>query len=208
MADGRVKRVLSKRERQILQFASEGLTNQEIASKLKISPNTVVTYWARIKMKYGKWSRTELVAMALREEAQETYAENKHLQVEIKKRENLEKRLREKEAMLRLILNQIPSLLWITDQDLIIRVLTGGDSQMLPKDTTDYIGEHVSSILSANSEKDANEWIGAHKAALKSKSATYRVNNPNGCYDVNIEPFKNESGQVTGCIALACISNN
>jgi len=59
---------LSAREHQLIEFASNGLTDVAIATKLGISEATVATYWVRIRMKYGPLSRPELVAHAVREQ--------------------------------------------------------------------------------------------------------------------------------------------
>jgi PAS domain S-box-containing protein len=61
---------LSAREKEILNLAVEGLTDQQIALRLEISPSTVNSYWVRIRGKVGYFSRTELAAKTLRLEAQ------------------------------------------------------------------------------------------------------------------------------------------
>lgn len=61
------KHSLSMREKQLIEGAAAGLTDAQIAQKLGVSTGTVATYWVRIRAKYGGCSRTELVAMALRE---------------------------------------------------------------------------------------------------------------------------------------------
>lgn len=53
------------RQEQILKLASEGLTDKEIAARLKLSPETVGTYWRRILAKYSAASRTEVVAKVI-----------------------------------------------------------------------------------------------------------------------------------------------
>lgn len=59
---------LSPREQQLLKYAAEGLTDTAIANKLGISEATVGTYWGRVRIKLGPFSRTELVAIMLRAE--------------------------------------------------------------------------------------------------------------------------------------------
>ena len=54
---------LSKRESEILALASKGLLDKEISRELGVSPNTLRTYWTRIRSKAGEASRTGL-AMA------------------------------------------------------------------------------------------------------------------------------------------------
>jgi LuxR family maltose regulon positive regulatory protein len=55
---------LSEREIQVLQLIAEGLTNQEIASRLYLSLNTVKTHARNIYGKLGVRSRTQAVARA------------------------------------------------------------------------------------------------------------------------------------------------
>ena len=59
---------LSPREQQLITMAGEGLTDTAIANRLGISEATVNTYWGRIRVKLGPHNRTELVAIALRDE--------------------------------------------------------------------------------------------------------------------------------------------
>jgi PAS domain S-box-containing protein len=70
---------LSEREEQVLRLAMKGFTDTAIAHQLGISEATVGTYWGRVRIKLGPYSRTELVARALQEETRETVGK---LQVE------------------------------------------------------------------------------------------------------------------------------
>ncbi len=60
---------LSPREQQLLKYAAEGMTDTAIAHKLGISEATVATYWGRVRIKLGPYSRTELVATMMRSES-------------------------------------------------------------------------------------------------------------------------------------------
>lgn len=55
---------LTDREREILEMAAKGLSNDEIAEKLFISPATVKTHIARIMAKTGTHDRAQLVIFA------------------------------------------------------------------------------------------------------------------------------------------------
>jgi PAS domain S-box-containing protein len=63
------ERRLSDRERTVLLLAAEGLTDKEIAKHLNLSQRTIGTYWERMRLKLGHYSRTQLVARFLRVEA-------------------------------------------------------------------------------------------------------------------------------------------
>jgi DNA-binding NarL/FixJ family response regulator len=57
--------LLTPRERDVVHLAAEGMRNQEIASKLRLSEHTVRNYLIRIFDKLGISSRVELVLYAL-----------------------------------------------------------------------------------------------------------------------------------------------
>jgi two-component system response regulator NreC len=57
---------LTARQREILTLIAEGLTNQQIADKLVLSPLTVATHRANLMEKLNLHNRTELIRFALR----------------------------------------------------------------------------------------------------------------------------------------------
>ncbi len=57
---------LTAREREVLQLIGEGLTNQEIADRLGVSPHTVQTHRVNIMNKLGLHNRAQLVSYAAR----------------------------------------------------------------------------------------------------------------------------------------------
>jgi DNA-binding CsgD family transcriptional regulator/pimeloyl-ACP methyl ester carboxylesterase len=58
--------LLSPREREVLQLVASGLSDQEIAEQLFVSPHTVHRHVANIRQKLGRNSRTAAVAEAAR----------------------------------------------------------------------------------------------------------------------------------------------
>lgn len=67
---GRVReaRPLTQREREVLRLLAEGLHNDEIGRRLFISPETVRTHIGKAMDKLGAETRTQAVAMAIREQ--------------------------------------------------------------------------------------------------------------------------------------------
>jgi DNA-binding NarL/FixJ family response regulator len=59
--------ILTERERQVLQLASEGLTNKGIASALQISEHTVKFHLSSLYSKLGVVSRTEAIRFGIRQ---------------------------------------------------------------------------------------------------------------------------------------------
>jgi DNA-binding NarL/FixJ family response regulator len=64
---GPPKPVLSEREKQLLRLIAEGRRNKEIAAELKLSPNSIETYRARLMKKVGYRNTAQLVRYAIRE---------------------------------------------------------------------------------------------------------------------------------------------
>jgi DNA-binding NarL/FixJ family response regulator len=64
MVDHRGDAMLSKREHDVVQCVAEGLSNREIAKKLKLTEHTVKNYLFRIFDKLGVSSRVEVVLYA------------------------------------------------------------------------------------------------------------------------------------------------
>jgi DNA-binding NarL/FixJ family response regulator len=56
--------VLTEREREVLALVARGLSNQEIADELVISPATAKTHVSRVMMKLGARDRAQLVVVA------------------------------------------------------------------------------------------------------------------------------------------------
>jgi NarL family two-component system response regulator LiaR len=57
---------LTEREREVLALMVEGLNNTQIAGRLTVSPSTIKSHVSNILAKLGVSSRTEAVALALR----------------------------------------------------------------------------------------------------------------------------------------------
>lgn len=112
---------LSTRERQLLQLAARGHTDQSIANTLGISLATVGTYWGRVRIKLGHANRTELVAKFLREHAERTVAllrdENAHLLKKIEDQTRTEQMLRTSLEMFRGLLETAPDAILIVDEE-------------------------------------------------------------------------------------------
>ncbi|MGC1372951.1 MAG: response regulator transcription factor [Candidatus Sulfotelmatobacter sp.] len=64
MVDSRGDEILSKREHDVVQCVAEGLSNREIAKRLKLTEHTVKNYLFRIFDKLGVSSRVEVVLYA------------------------------------------------------------------------------------------------------------------------------------------------
>src|SRR6267154_4050697 len=66
LTDSRGEAILSKREQDVVRCVAEGLSNREIASRLKLTEHTVKNYLFRIFDKLGVSSRVEVVLYVFR----------------------------------------------------------------------------------------------------------------------------------------------
>jgi DNA-binding NarL/FixJ family response regulator len=55
---------LSEREREVLALISDGLSNSDIAARLKISEKTVRNHTSNLFDKLGVWSRAQAIVFA------------------------------------------------------------------------------------------------------------------------------------------------
>lgn len=62
------KPVITRREKEVLELIAEGLTNQEIAEKLFISPATVDTHRKNLLIKFNTKNTASLVSSAIRQQ--------------------------------------------------------------------------------------------------------------------------------------------
>jgi DNA-binding NarL/FixJ family response regulator len=68
---GAVREKLSRRESEVLGLLAQGLTQDEIAARLTISPKTVSSHIEHVLQKLGVHSRAQAVALAFRDAAAE-----------------------------------------------------------------------------------------------------------------------------------------
>ncbi|MCW5942811.1 MAG: PAS domain-containing protein [Fimbriimonadaceae bacterium] len=101
------------REQQVLFYAAQGMTDKEIAHRLGISRETVLTYWRRIRLRHGSASRTEVVAKSLQIKASEKINEvedhNQRLLFEIAERKRMELLLVQASSRLRTLMDALHS---------------------------------------------------------------------------------------------------
>jgi PAS domain S-box-containing protein len=117
---------LSPRESELVRLASQGHTDSSIANELGISEATVSTYWGRVRMKVGPFSRPELIATILREQYAEMIAalEEKNRQLIEELRQASGKEWSDPEAeYYRNLVQLAPDAILIVREDGIIEVV-------------------------------------------------------------------------------------
>lgn len=103
--------------------------------------------------------------------------------------------LQEKQATLQLVMDQLPALLWITDENLQIVSIRGSALKSQWRDTE-------------GNEKEFNEQEliygakDAHQHALGGGTSTYELNHGGRYFQCHVEPFLNSEGKIAGVLGI------
>ncbi|NJO81399.1 MAG: PAS domain-containing protein [Blastochloris sp.] len=125
------------------------------------------------------------------------------LTVEVNERQRALAALYQSEATLRLILDQVPALLWTTDGDLRITSLRGAERVLFPSSLQHLVGQTIPEVLGSLSSPQVGAPLAAHRQALHGEPARYQLAVAGRHLDVQVEPLRTTDGAIAGCIALA-----
>jgi len=142
-----VRRVkLSPREKQLIKFAADGLTDTAIANRLEISEATVSTYWRRIRGKVGPYSRTELVASLFKNESERVItallAEQKKLMAELSKVPE-----RDPSNFYRQLVQDAADAIVVVDPSGRISMINGSAAELFGYQQSELQGKHISVLV-------------------------------------------------------------
>ncbi|QDU51028.1 Blue-light-activated protein [Gimesia panareensis] len=105
------------------------------------------------------------------------------------------------EARLRIIMEQIPAILWTTDQNNHYTSIVGAGLNQLGIQPDDAVGKP---IYEFHESEEVSEYMTAmHERTLKGESVRFEQQLQNTILDIHIEPLRNSHEQVVGCIGLA-----
>ena len=104
------------------------------------------------------------------------------------------------ETQLRLLVEQMPAILWTTDQRLRITSSWGSGSQLFKMPSGELVGRSVSEFLKC---QDTNTTPMAHHyAALRGESAQFEHKREKRVLDVHLRPLRDASGEIIGCLGV------
>lgn len=108
--------------------------------------------------------------------------------------------LRESEARLRLITEEVPAILWTVDTKLTITYISGAGLSRLNSESDDLIGHSLSEVLELPGPGDAT--ISAHEQALQGESVNFEFELKGRLFDSHIEPLRDSKGEIVGCVGV------
>ncbi len=104
------------------------------------------------------------------------------------------------ETQLRLLVEQMPVLLWTTDKSLRITSNWGSGLQHSEINAGDLVGQTVSEYLNCD---DANTTpMGHHHAALRGESVRFEYERQDQVLEIQLRPLRAPSGEIIGCIGV------
>jgi diguanylate cyclase (GGDEF)-like protein/PAS domain S-box-containing protein len=104
------------------------------------------------------------------------------------------------ETQLRLLVEQMPVLLWTTDRSLRITSNWGSGLQHSDVHAGDLVGRTVSEYLKCD---DTNTGpIAHHHAALRGESAHFEYKRQDRILEIHLDPLRAPSGETIGCIGV------
>ena len=101
---------------------------------------------------------------------------------------------------LRTLIEQIPVLLWTTDQNLRITSNWGGGLGHSRIRTDEFVGHSVFEFLECGAADGSP--IAEHYEALQGISSTCEYQHKNRVLEIRLKPLRGPSGEVTGCIGV------
>jgi signal transduction histidine kinase/CheY-like chemotaxis protein len=121
-----------------------------------------------------------------------------HLMMEKQKRLIYQQLNAESNLKIKLLLEQIPGIIWSANSKLEITSLQG---KSLPFNWTPQPNMTISDLFAGQKNSDAI--IQAHQKALLGQNIEFEFEYLNRHYKAEATPFRNEKGQITGCVVIA-----
>ena len=116
-------------------------------------------------------------------------------------RKRAETALRQSEARLRVLVEQLPAVLWTTDTELRFTSSVGAGLLRLGLKPQEVVGKSLYEYFQTDDRSFMP--IAAHRRALNGESVTFHVEWGNGSYACHAEPLRDGNGVVVGVINMA-----
>ena len=167
----------------------EHLLNLEIQSVLVLPISINDTFWGFVGFancdSERTWDASEIVLLKAATTAIALAVEKQEKEIE----------LQEKQSTLQLVMDQLPALLWITDESLQIVSIRGS-----------ALKTHWFDVNGLESEFDEQDLIvGAidfHQSALAGNTSTYEFVHGGRFFQCHVEPFINSDGMIVGVLGI------
>ena len=120
---------------------------------------------------------------------------------DITERKKSEEALRDREARLRLMMAQMPAVVWVVNRQLRFTSSQGSALKALRLDPDEVIGQTIFEYFRTD---DADfPAVAAHRRALRGESVEYESMWDGRVFASHVEPLRDAEGQIIGCVGVA-----
>jgi len=116
-------------------------------------------------------------------------------------RKRAEARIRESEARLRVLVEQLPAVLWTVDKDLRFTSCVGAGLARLGLTPNEVNGVSLFEYFDTSDQTFLP--IASHRRAVAGEPVTFHVEWKDGSYACHVEPLRDASGEVQGAICMS-----
>lgn len=116
-------------------------------------------------------------------------------------RKRAEEKIRESEARLRVLVEQLPAVLWTVGKDLRFTSALGAGLARLGLKPNQIVGVSLMDYFETNDQTFLP--IAAHRRATKGEAVTFHVEWKGGSYTCHVEPLRTAEGELQGAICMA-----
>jgi PAS domain S-box-containing protein len=145
----------------------------------------------------GRWYSVRLAPLQIGDAIESVVA----ICTDITERRRRENELREKEARLRLLLRQLPAIVFTTDRELNFTSSQGAGLKGLGLQPGEVVGRSVYEYF--NTDDPTFRPIAAMNNALEGKSDEYEIEFQGNIYQTLTEPLRDDHGDIEGTIGVA-----
>ncbi|HTU35763.1 MAG TPA: PAS domain S-box protein [Candidatus Acidoferrum sp.] len=116
-------------------------------------------------------------------------------------RKRAETKVRESEARLRVLVEQLPAVLWTVDRNLTFTSCVGAGLARLGLKPNEIVGKSLLEYF--ETENQTFLPISAHRRAIAGEPVTFHVDWKDGAYACHVEPFHDGKGRILGAICMS-----
>ncbi|MBP1707270.1 MAG: domain S-box-containing protein, partial [Chloroflexi bacterium] len=184
--------------------SGEAVEYRDKPFKFPDQPQRGITYWDWTLMPVkDSFDKVQGLVFSLVETTERKMAEQREAEVKVELEDKVKQRTAESEklnARLRLMLDQLPSILWVTDTDLVITLSLGAGLQSFNLKPNQLVGTTLYEYYKTN-DPDFTP-IMYHRRALQGEPAHYELHWEGKAQSSYVEPMRDKDDNIIGVIGI------